>query len=495
MEEAAQIPPGLPRGGPQNTCNSPQGPTVSYWQDPPSNIADHRSTQDLPSTVDYIIIGSGISGACIAYNLFTAQPSAKVLLLEARQACSGATGRNGGHTKAASYRLFLDHEREFETEEAVKIARLEYENMRATHAFARAHGIECASTECETIDVCYSQLQWDIGIKAVERMREVMGEDDPVAEYRTYSAEETERRFLCPGSVGSFGYAAGSLSAYDFTIGVLNLCIEKGLNLQTNTPVHSISCDPTSSTSGGNVTYTAQTSRGAITAANIVLATNGYTPHLLPQLQGLIVLLHGQIIAQRPGQQMPQTGLPATYSFVQESGYEYLITRPPGSAGEGDIIIGGGIWQLGDGGASRYGNTDDTVIDPTIRNWLRRSCVQYFGKRNWGEDHKMGRVKREWSGIMGASADGLPYVGKVPGEEGVWISASFNGHGMVWCLKSAEALVGMMTGSVREVEKWFPKCAWMSEERMRVKFEGRRDLRKPEEGRGGTGLDGEGSKL
>ena len=82
VEERAQIPPGLPR----------EGPTISYWQDPPSNIADHRTTQDLPSTPDYIIVGSGISGACIAYNLLIKKPNASVLLLEARQASSGATG-------------------------------------------------------------------------------------------------------------------------------------------------------------------------------------------------------------------------------------------------------------------------------------------------------------------------------------------------------------------------------------------------------------------
>lgn len=480
MEEKARIPPGLPRGS-QNTCSAPQGPTISYWQDPPSDIANHRTTSDLPATADYIIVGSGISGACIAYNLLTKQPTSKILLLEARQACSGATGRNGGHTKAASYRLFLDHEREFGIDEAVRIARLEYENIRATHAFAREHGIECASTECETTDVVYDQLQWDIGVKAINRLREVLGEGDPVAEYRTYSSEETETKFLCPGAVGAIGYAAGSLSAYDFTIGVLKLCLKKGLDLQTITPVESIS---KLSTGTGQVIYTAQTSRGAVKTPNIILATNGYTAHLLPQMQGVIVPLHGQIIAQRPGTKMPQTGLSTTYSFVQESGYEYMITRPPGSKGEGDIIIGGGIWQLPDGGVSRYGNTDDTVIDPTIRDWLRHSTVSYFGERNWGEDHRQGRVKREWSGVMGASADGLPYVGEVPDEPGLWISASFNGHGMVWCLKAAEALVEMMVGDAaarRKVEEWFPNSARISKERMQVKFEGRKDLRKPEE--------------
>lgn len=85
MEERAKVPPGLPR----------EHPTISYWQDPPDSIADLRSTAALPPFADYVVIGSGISGACIALNLLIAKPKAEVVMLEARSASSGATGRNG----------------------------------------------------------------------------------------------------------------------------------------------------------------------------------------------------------------------------------------------------------------------------------------------------------------------------------------------------------------------------------------------------------------
>jgi hypothetical protein len=85
MDERAQIPVSLP-------CANP---TVSYWQDPPDAMADHRSTPDLPSTADTVIIGSGITGAAVAWNLLQGPNPGTILMLEARQACSGATGRNG----------------------------------------------------------------------------------------------------------------------------------------------------------------------------------------------------------------------------------------------------------------------------------------------------------------------------------------------------------------------------------------------------------------
>ena len=85
MEERRRLPPGLPR----------DNPIQAYWQDPPDRIADCRTTPDLPGEADIVIVGSGVSGACIAYNLLSSSPGTKVVMLEARQAASGASGRNG----------------------------------------------------------------------------------------------------------------------------------------------------------------------------------------------------------------------------------------------------------------------------------------------------------------------------------------------------------------------------------------------------------------
>lgn len=86
MDQRANVPPGLPK----------DGPTRSYWQQPPDTlIADLRSTSSLPDSAEYVIVGSGISGSCIAHNLLEANPGAQVVMLEARQAASGASGRNG----------------------------------------------------------------------------------------------------------------------------------------------------------------------------------------------------------------------------------------------------------------------------------------------------------------------------------------------------------------------------------------------------------------
>ncbi|EJT78689.1 hypothetical protein GGTG_03788 [Gaeumannomyces tritici R3-111a-1] len=85
MDERAKIKVTLPRSD----------PTLSYWQDPPDEIADLRSTPELPETADAVIIGSGITGAAVAWHLLEGDGGSNVVMLEARQICSGATGRNG----------------------------------------------------------------------------------------------------------------------------------------------------------------------------------------------------------------------------------------------------------------------------------------------------------------------------------------------------------------------------------------------------------------
>ncbi|CAF9909991.1 hypothetical protein IMSHALPRED_008524 [Imshaugia aleurites] len=463
MEERASIRPGLP----------PQNPTVSYWQDPPSRFSNHRTTSKLPGSVDTLIIGSGITGATLAYRILSQPSPPEVLVLEARTACSGATGRNGGHTKCAAYRQILDNIKDLGEEEAAKIARFGYNCMRNVHAFAREHAIECDSWQGDTVDVIYDQGQWNKAQEAVVELKRVLGAEDPVARYRFWDAEEAEKKFLAQGSLGAISYEAGSLSAYKFVIGVLALALEKGLNLQTETPALKIR-----KRENGHTGWIVETPRGAIEAKRLVLATNGYTAHLYPQLQGVIVPLRGHMTAQRPGSGLPKDGLATTYSFIYDDGYEYMIPRPQGSVFAGDIMIGGGLTKGPDEGIYEYGTTDDTTTDAIILEYVTNSAAGRFGS-NWGHDNSEGRLRRAWTGIMGYSSDGFPLIGQMPGEDDLYIAASFQGLGMVLCFESTRALCEIMTKDDGALDQWFPQSFRVTRDRMKRKFRGRLHAKVP----------------
>ena len=71
-------------------------PTRPLWIDPPAAFPE-SDTAPLPRNADIIIIGSGITGTSVAYRALSSDRDPTVLMLEARDVCSGATGRCAHH--------------------------------------------------------------------------------------------------------------------------------------------------------------------------------------------------------------------------------------------------------------------------------------------------------------------------------------------------------------------------------------------------------------
>jgi hypothetical protein len=82
-------------------------PTRSFWHAThPNPLVHHRTTADLPTRASVVIIGSGITGVFAARELI-ASGVTEVVVLEARDICSGATGRVSLTTKLLSCIIFL----------------------------------------------------------------------------------------------------------------------------------------------------------------------------------------------------------------------------------------------------------------------------------------------------------------------------------------------------------------------------------------------------
>jgi hypothetical protein len=121
VKERILLAPGLPRSN----------PTKAVWQEPPHpTVADVQSTV-LPENADIIIIGSGITGCAVSHALLSEEsmPNLRVTVLEARQTCSGATGRNGGHLVSDCASLVPRLVPELGTTEASKIAKFSEANI------------------------------------------------------------------------------------------------------------------------------------------------------------------------------------------------------------------------------------------------------------------------------------------------------------------------------------------------------------------------------
>lgn len=184
------------------------------------------------------------------------------------------------------------------------------------------------------------------------------------------------------------------------------------------------------------------TPRGDIHADEVLLCTNAYTSHLLPSFTDLIVPVRGQMSALKPAKSVGGDGAEGgplsgkySYGFIGNAGHtskqdDYLVQRPMETGGE--LMFGGGRGEasaFGMPGGNRTG--DDSFIDESAATYLRSQLNNELNMNNDGEELK---ASHEWSGIMGFSRDGYPWVGEVPaamdGGERLYVCAGFTGHGM-----------------------------------------------------------------
>ena len=243
----------------------------------------------------------------------------------------------------------------------------------------------------------------------------------------------------CIGATLSEG--AASLWPYKLITFILKKLVTDGrINLQTTTPVTEIT-----STDGK---HTLHTPRGTITSSTVILATNGYTSALLPHFADLIVPVRGEMSALFPPKNA--TLLPNSYGMVAALGQkanndDYLIQRPfkdvPNPAGH--LMFGGG---RGAGKLPSIGISDDTIIDEGAAKYLRGALLKVLELDGETEGVKELEAAAQWTGIMGYSRDDHPWVGKVPGNEGLWLCAGYTGHGMPNGTLCGKAVVDMMLG-------------------------------------------------
>jgi hypothetical protein len=128
--------------------------TESFWQRDIHELNDHRSTEQLPEHSDIVIIGAGYAGVSTAYHLVKDHVDTKsITILEARGACSGATGRNGGHMRPDLYGHIPTYVNRAGPEAAAEIAEFEIAHVHAIKKVIEEEKIDCDFTLTRSIDV------------------------------------------------------------------------------------------------------------------------------------------------------------------------------------------------------------------------------------------------------------------------------------------------------------------------------------------------------
>ncbi|KAJ7019490.1 nucleotide-binding domain-containing protein [Mycena alexandri] len=497
-------------------------PSRSYWCLPHSPL-DNLETSSLPADADVVIIGSGIAGAAIARTLLDSSSGGKkrplrIAMLEARDICSGATGRNGGHISPNSYQDYSELASKYGVEAAQAMIRFRLAHLPALLAVAEEEGLlpESQARMVDQFDIYLRETLFQRAKNSLAAYFEALPERREKHDIRDAKAKIEDLQ-LSPLATGCISQSGGALHPYRLITGILArlLNVYPAFQLFTHTP-----CTDIALAADGR-SYCIITPKGTLTTAHVIHATNAWAAHLLPGMRRKIVPMRVHMTAQRPGSALgvetadalPWTG---TRAFVFYPGttmfaFDYLTQQPNGDgldadnsaklgsdvsadtgypAPAGELMFGGGAMLGGRAEAvllDNIGIADDSGTDFEVTAYLGGALERYFAP-GWGEESSTsssraartaggsvspsgddgwgaGRIKAAWTGIMGLSADGQPWVGRVPryasqraepGEPptpeanlslarpGEWIAAGFSGEGMTHAWLAGVALARMV---------------------------------------------------
>ncbi|KAI0653380.1 FAD dependent oxidoreductase [Cubamyces menziesii] len=418
-------------------------PTKSFWIDSPgaNPLAKEGSDGQLTADADIAIIGSGITGVSAAYHLSrlfadtgSIDKPIKIVILEARDFCA-----NGGHLTANFFSEFAAYSALFGVEDAKRAIALEQRTVAKSQSSILVAGgrTHLLFTEHEIAEV---QVDYEAARAA--------GLDVGDVEFLTKEQVEKEYGARYPG-VRTPGYNIWPLKLvthlHKLTEETGKNSATSSLHLHTNTPVTAIS----------SIAF------GCSSLPSYVLhATNAYASHLLPQLRGPsgIIPTRGQIIATRAA--VSDSAL-TNSAFIGKEGFEFWFPRPLEPGRTQPLVILGGGRESTKPEFELY-EADDSTVNLKVGETLRKFLPAVFpGRYEGGNEPEV-----EWSGIMGYTKTGDPFVGPVidpanpDAYKGQYISADFAGHGMPRTFSCAEAVAQMILADLQGKEwiipEWLP---------------------------------------
>lgn len=453
----------------------------SYWLSYESDLSRHRTTETLPSEIDIAIIGSGYAGAAAAYYLLQQDDGTKrptVLILEARNACSGATGRNGGHIKPDLYFNAGLHEDTYGADVAESLTKFETQQVFEVKKLVENEGIDCDFELTRGIDVFTDPEVARSTVARYRRMKE-RGYQFPDDLHFVEDPKKAERLSGVKGALCAYSFTAATVWPYSLVMWLLGRVVQGGGNLQTNTPVLSITQVKRGGDSGveghgdgkagedgrsGTTGWILRTPRGDVHAKKVIVATNAYTSNLLPEFADKVTPARGVAcrIAVPDGRPAPHLNNSYSIRFGPQE-YDYLIARTDGS-----IVVGGAKQKVLLDDSYWRDNIDDSALIPGADEYFREGYMQRLF-HGWEESGAT--VTDIWTGVMGYSADLMPWVGEVPGRQGIFVVAGFTGHGMpriLGCSKAVARLVKAALGEGRITigDTGIPAPYWVTKDRL-----------------------------
>lgn len=344
-----------------------------------------------PAQTDVAIVGAGYTGLNCA--LEVVRGGRATLVLDAGDPGSGCSTRNGGQVGTSIKPSLSSLAARYGRERAAAIRAAGIEALAFVEERIRSEGIDCDFRRTGRFRGAHTPRHFRELVREAEELRAEGIEVEVVP-------ESEQRREL--GTDVYFGGLVfprhGGLHPARYQRGLLQRVIAAGGTVVGHCQVRTIARD--------GAGFLLDTACGRVRAREVVVATNGYTGHLVPWLARRIVPVESTIIAT---EQLPRELVDRLFPTDRVAGDTCrVVSYFRASPDRRRVLFGGRVLA---------GRVDAATAALRLQ---RRMCRIFPELERY-------RVTHVWSGTVAWSFDELPHIGR---HDGIWYALGYCGSGV-----------------------------------------------------------------
>ncbi|MGW3606774.1 NAD(P)/FAD-dependent oxidoreductase [Micromonospora sp. NPDC005161] len=378
---------------------------LSWWLDqaqrqevnePPAPALDGNEKGDV------CIVGGGYTGLWTALQIKEADPSADVVLIEANECGSGASGRNGGFVLSWWAKL-ATLVKLFGPEQGPRLAQASADSVYAIGEFCQKNGIDAHYRRDGWLWAATNEAQLGAWTGAVEAAAA-----HGYQPFEAWTPEEVAARAGSAQHVGGvFEASAATVQPALLARGLRRVAIELGVRIYERTPMVSLS-QPRS--------MVVHTPRGSVTAEKVVLATNAWMARHREIAKALVIVSSDMVVTKPIPELLNRIGRTDGLAISDSR----MLVNYYQATRDHRLAFGHG------GGSFGFGRRVGSKFEgPSPR---RAAVVQAMTSLYPTTTSAM--VDASWTGPIDRSISSLPFFGRLGGNPRVLYGVGYSGNGV-----------------------------------------------------------------
>ena len=257
---------------------------IPFWLDDPAKPPPTAPLTKKTST-DLLIVGAGFAGLWTALLAKQADPSRDVVVLEAGEVATGASGRNGGFMDASITHGFLNGLARWPSE-IETLHRLGIRNLNEIEAAVQQLGIDCDYQRVGEIDIATEPYLLNEFAQFVEVAKPYN------IDFQVLDHDQLGQVVKSPLFLGGIKRPDCALvNPAQLAWGLRRACLELGVSLHENSAVTNLEEE--------GQTVLVSTQHGQVRARRVALATNAFPP-LLKRISYYVVPVYDYVLMTEP---------------------------------------------------------------------------------------------------------------------------------------------------------------------------------------------------